>query len=97
MNQLKLRVAVLEQGILDKEHVVKQLQLRVAGLEQGISEKEHLVGQTKEMLKATQQQKVSKLLLCPHYCGATSAMQIPKLFLANHDLRHHLSLQECQD
>lgn len=62
VSQLQLRVAVLEQGILDKEHVASQLQLRVTVLEQGISDKEHLVGQTKEVLKATREQKVSNLL-----------------------------------
>lgn len=62
VNHLKLRVAQLEQALLDKEHVVGQLQLRVAVLEQGISDKEHLVGRTKEVLKATQQQKVRKFL-----------------------------------
>lgn len=62
VSQLKLRVAVLEQGISDKERVMSQLQLRVAMLEQGISDKEHLVGRTTEVLKATQQQKVSQML-----------------------------------
>lgn len=62
VNQLQLRVAMLEQGICDKERVVSQLQLRVAVLEQGISDKEHLVGRTKEVLKATELQKASKLL-----------------------------------
>lgn len=53
-----------ENGTLDtecheKERLVNQLQTRVAVLEQEIKDKDQLVLRTKEVLEATQQQRVS--------------------------------------
>lgn len=42
----------------DKERLINQLQTRVAVLEQEIKDKDQLVLRTKEVLEATQQQKV---------------------------------------
>lgn len=58
---LRRENATLDTEIHDKERLVSQLQMRVAVLEQGISDKEQLVSRTKEVLEATQQQRVSQL------------------------------------
>lgn len=62
----KQQVASLrrENGTLDtecheKERLINQIQTRVAVLEQEIKDKDQLVLRTKEVLEATQQQKVT--------------------------------------
>lgn len=59
VGSLRRENGTLDTEIHDKERLVSQLQMRVAVLEQGLSDKEQLVGRTKEVLEATQQQKVS--------------------------------------
>lgn len=56
---LRRENATLDTELHAKERLVSQLQMRVAVLEQGISDKEQLVCRTKEVLEATQQQRVS--------------------------------------
>lgn len=48
----------MDTEVHDKERLVSQLQMRVAVLEQEIKDKDQLMRRTKEVLEATQQQKV---------------------------------------
>lgn len=45
----------------EKEKQVNQLQMRVAVLEQEIKDKDQLIARTKEVLEATQEQKVPRI------------------------------------
>lgn len=55
---LRRENSTLDTEVHEKERLVSQLQMRVAVLEQEISDKDQLMRRTKEMLEATQQQKV---------------------------------------
>ena len=55
---LRRENSTLDTQVHEKERLVSQLQMRVAVLEQEINDKDQLMCRTKEMLEATQQQKV---------------------------------------
>lgn len=48
----------MDTEVHEKERLVSQLQMKVAVLEQEIKDKDQLMRRTKEVLEATQQQKV---------------------------------------
>ncbi|XP_029285406.1 spindle assembly abnormal protein 6 homolog [Cottoperca gobio] len=56
---LRRENSTLDTEVHDKERLVSQLQMKVAVLEQEIKDKDQLMRRTKEVLEATQQQKVS--------------------------------------
>lgn len=55
---LRRENGALDSECHDKERLVNQLQTRVAVMEQEIKDKDQLILRTKEVLEATQQQKV---------------------------------------
>lgn len=55
---LRRENSTLDTEVHEKERSVSQLQMRVAVLEQELKDKEQLMRRTKEVLEATQQQKV---------------------------------------
>lgn len=55
---LRRENGTLDTEVHEKERLVSQLQMRVAVLEQEIKDKDQLMHRTKEVLEATQQQKV---------------------------------------
>ncbi|KAL4634871.1 hypothetical protein GN956_G14383 [Arapaima gigas] len=59
LGSLRRENGTLDQECHEKERLVNQLQTRVAVLEQEIKDKDQLVLRTKEVLEATQQQKVT--------------------------------------
>lgn len=64
---LRRENGTLNTEVHEKERIVSQLQVRVAVLEQEIKDKEMVMSRTKEVLEATQQQKVGAtgfLLAC---------------------------------
>ncbi|KAF5909818.1 spindle assembly abnormal protein 6, partial [Clarias magur] len=90
--RMKQQVASLrrENGTLDtecheKERLVNQLQTRVAVLEQEIKDKDQLILRTKEVLEATQQQKMSV-----EEAAETKQLQLGKLELTVKSLSEEL-------
>lgn len=67
---LRRENSTLDTEVHEKERVVSQLQVRVAVLEQEVKDKEMVMYRTKEVLEATQQQKVgaSSSLVLPQSC-----------------------------
>lgn len=55
---LRRENSTLDTAVHEKERLVSQLQMRVAVLEQEIKDKDQLMCRTKEVLEATQLQKV---------------------------------------
>lgn len=55
---LRRENSTLDTEVHEKERTVSQLQMRVAVLEQECKDKDQLMRRTKEVLEATQQQKV---------------------------------------
>ncbi len=55
---LRRENSTLDTEVHEKERLVSQLQMRLAVLEQEIRDKDQLMRRTKEVLEATQQQKV---------------------------------------
>lgn len=62
MLSLRRENTTLDAECHEKEKLINQLQTRVAVLEQEIKDKDQLVTRTKEVLDATQEQKVSSLI-----------------------------------
>lgn len=56
---LRRENGTLDAEVHEKERLVTQLQMRAAVLEQEVKDKEQLMQRTKEVLEATQQQKVT--------------------------------------
>lgn len=61
VTSLRRENSTLDTECHEKERLVNQLQTRVAVLEQEIKDKDQLILRTKEVLEATQQQKVFKM------------------------------------
>lgn len=62
MLSLRRENTTLDAECHEKEKLINQLQTRVAVLEQEIKDKDQLVTRTKEVLDATQEQKVSSFI-----------------------------------
>ena len=58
MSSLRRENGTLDTELHDKERSLGALQTRLAVLEQEVKDKEQLMGRTREVLEATQQQKV---------------------------------------
>lgn len=68
----------MDTEVHEKERLVNQLQMRVAVLEQESKDKDQLMRRTKEVLEATQQQKV-KAATSNECVGADCGTHQPKL------------------